>query len=157
MGGGRALGGEEPGGRGRVPEFSLTFQHLPPEALSRGQPWTPERELGGSASGCAPRTHRLGMYASIHPHCLLPLLVSPGHVWSVSRAEGFAPVALTTISVGGQRSSECLSGCTVLVKGHRWPLVRAPRMEEMPWEEEGPERELSQARALAVGVNSTEP
>lgn len=77
-------------------EFLLTFQHLPPEALSRGLPWTPEREWGGSASGYAPQTHRLGMYASIHPHCLLPILVSPGPVWSVSRAEGLAPVVLTT-------------------------------------------------------------
>lgn len=43
---------------------SLTFQHLPPEALSRDQPWTPERRLGGFASGCVSLTHRLGW---LHP------------------------------------------------------------------------------------------
>lgn len=115
-------------------ELSLTFQHLPPEVLSRGQPWTPVRVLGRSVSGCAPRTHRLGWVcplvtvlgcqpmmlpsasgSSIHPHCPTPFCI-----WDCPQSRrllpGHAPVALTTNSVGGQRTFDCLSGCTVLLK-----------------------------------------
>ena len=36
---------------------ALTCQHSPPEVLSRGQPWTPAKSVGGLASGGAPQTH----------------------------------------------------------------------------------------------------
>lgn len=35
-------------------EFSLTFQRLPPVALSRDRPWTPEREWVGLHQGAYP-------------------------------------------------------------------------------------------------------
>lgn len=70
---------------------ALTCQHLPPEALSTGQPWTPTKRVRGGfhqgvhprltpvpIPGCWPLMLPSASGSSTHPKAALPLPVSRG-------------------------------------------------------------------------------
>lgn len=86
----------------------LTFQHLPPEALSRDQPWTPER-VGWVCIRCAPLIHRQGWVCPLAPVLGCQPLMFPSAFGSSSPPPLPTPPCLPWAHLGPSSELMCFS------------------------------------------------